>query len=385
VWPKSVLSIHGKAIHDRRMDMVGNGRTRARARSTILSAWVTTAVAACSADTVTPVDDGSSTGTTTAATEEPPAETTAAPTDATDSTGPAPDDTTGPVAGCGNGLVDPGEQCDGEDHDGSTCMSLFGYDGELSCADACTFELLGCVPPGMILIPGGSFEMGSDAFSDDERPARQVEVDPFYIDATEVTVEQYALCYQTGSCEVPNAGGDCNWEVPGREGHPVNCVSWFDAYVYCGWIGGTLEKRLPTEAEWEKAARGEDARIYPWGDDPPPSCTHASMNEGAGGGCGVDSSIPVGSKPLGDSPYAVHDMAGSVWDWVADWYAVYDFSETDNPTGPASGRFHVIRGGGWNTTDLNWFRTSARNPTDGTGNANIGFRCAQPLPTLDPG
>jgi formylglycine-generating enzyme required for sulfatase activity len=225
--------------------------------------------------------------------------------------------------------------------------------------------------------------MGSDAYADHERPARQVQVDAFYVDATEVTVAAYDLCVQDGSCAPPITGGDCNFAVAGREDHPINCVSWSDAFYFCGWVGGALEKRLPTEAEWEKAARSEDARLYPWGDAPPPSCMHVSMNEGMGGGCGANSSLPVGSKPLGDSPYGVHDMAGGVWDWVADWYGVYDVAEDDNPTGPATGMFRVIRGGGWNTTDVDWFRASARNPSDPAGNANIGFRCAQDPPVIE--
>jgi hypothetical protein len=131
--------------------------------------------------------------------------------------------------------------------------------------------------------------------------------------------------------------------VPGREDHPINCISWAEASTYCGWAGTVAHKRLPTEAEWEKAARGDDARIYPWGDVPLPSCTHVSMNEGPGGGCGNFSSLPVGSKPLGDSPYGVHDMAGGVWEWTADWYGVYDVAEDDNPTGPSMGTFRPPR------------------------------------------
>jgi sulfatase modifying factor 1 len=350
------------------------GKTNDRARARGFAAAVA-CLAACGPEGVSSETEGS---TTEASTTEAPGTSTAPQTTApSDADGSSSSSTTASVPACGNDLVEADEQCDGTDLAGASCMSLFGYEGELLCTETCTLETSGCVPPGMILIPGGEFEMGSDAFMDDERPARNVNVDTFYIDANEVTVASYDLCVQTGSCELPGTGGYCNYGVTGRDDHPINCVGWFDAYTYCGWVGGMIEKRLPTEAEWEKAARGDDARIYPWGDDPPPTCTHVSMNEGMGGGCGADSSLPVGSKPMGDSPYGVHDMAGGVYDWVADWYGVYDVAEDDNPTGPQMGRFRVIRGGGWNTTDLNWFRTSARNPYDTAGNGNIGFRCAQ--------
>jgi formylglycine-generating enzyme len=346
-----------------------------------LPSSVVVCLVACGPSADGSTSEGSSTTeASTSIAETTAAETTTPPADSSSSSS-----STGAVAACGNGLVEAGEQCDSADLGDATCVTLFGYEGELACTDTCMLDALGCVPPGMILIPGGEFEMGSDAFDDYERPARQVQVDPFYIDATEVTVAAYELCVQTGSCTMPVAGGDCNWGVPGREDHPINCVSWFDAYYYCDWIGAVVDRRLPTEAEWEKAARSDDARLYPWGDEPPPSCMHIAMNEGAGGGCGAYSSLPVGSTPLGDSPYGVHDMAGGVWDWVADWYGVYDVAEDDNPTGPPTGRFRVIRGGGWNTTDINWFRTSARNPSDAAGNANIGFRCAQDPHIVDPG
>jgi formylglycine-generating enzyme required for sulfatase activity len=323
----------------------------------------------------------SSTGTTMAMAEAEAPDDSAG---ASSSSEPATDDTTGPFIGCGNGILEPDEQCEGEDLAGATCLELFGYAGELGCTEACTLDPTGCMPPGMIFIPGGELEMGSDAFFDDERPARSVNVDPFYIDALEVTVVEYAECVQSGFCELPTPGEDCNWGIPGREDHPINCVMWQDAVDHCTWSGGALPKRLPTEAEWEKAARGADARQWPWGGDPLPSCTHVMMNEGMGGGCGAYSSQPVGQRPAGLSPYGVHDMAGSIWEWVADWYAVYDVAEHDNPTGPPTGTHRIIRGGGWDTVDVGWFRTSARNPHLPTmNNRNIGFRCAQDPPVLE--
>jgi sulfatase modifying factor 1 len=372
--------------------MVGLGSSPANARATLLS-WLAILGAACALpdkDTVL-VDGSSSEGTTGAPT--PPGTTAAETADgststhatepATEATGPATAESTGPFVGCGNGIVELDEQCDGPDLGGSTCLNLFGYGGELACTQACTFELLTCFPPGMILIPGGEFEMGSDAFYADERPARQVHVDDFYIDANAVTVEDYIDCVQAGECAIPMPGAGCNWNEPDRLDHPINCVTWDDADAYCAWTGGVVTKRLPTEAEWEKAARGDDARLWPWGNVPLPTCTHLVMNEGMGGGCGANTSLPVGSRPMGDSPYGVHDMAGGIWNWVADWYWAYDVAESDNPTGPPTGTHRIIRGGGWDTADINWFRTSARNPhTPDMNNRNIGFRCAQNPPTL---
>jgi formylglycine-generating enzyme required for sulfatase activity len=207
-----------------------------------------------------------------------------------------------------------------------------------------------------------------------------VYVDTFWMDETEVTVEAYTACVDAGACTEPPTGtmeNYCNWMVSGREDHPVNCVTWQRAVDYCAWAGeGT--KRLPTEAEWEKAARGTDAREYPWGDSPAPSCTHVVMRDDSAG-CGMISTWPVGSKPMGDSPYGAHDMAGNVWEWVADWYGNgYDAVETNNPTGPETGVLRVVRGGSWSSlSDANFFRAAGRLESDPTDDdEGVGFRCA---------
>ena len=231
----------------------------------------------------------------------------------------------------------------------------------------------------MVEVQGGMFEMGSN-LSADEMPIRQVQVDAFWMDEAEVTVEAYSVCVDGGACTEPVSGGSCNWMVAGREDHPVNCVTWFQAEDFCTWVGeGT--KRLPTEAEWEKAARGTDAWEYPWGDSPVPSCTHVVMDEG-GFGCGMGSTWPVGSKPMGDSPYGVHDMAGNVGEWVADWYMEsYDAMEIGNPMGPAMGSRRVLRGGSLGNYDPLNFRTTSRVNFYPTGNASsVGFRCARTPP-----
>lgn len=148
---------------------------------------------------------------------------------------------------CGNQIVGPGEECDGVDLDKMTCESL-GFSGTgLVCAN-CQHDASACGPmPGMVDVPGGEFTMGSNE-EPDEQPIRQVQVDRFWIDQTEVTVADYADCLNDGACSEPNTGGSCNWTVAGRANHPVNCVDWFQAEEYCAWAGGGT-KRLPTEAE----------------------------------------------------------------------------------------------------------------------------------------
>ncbi len=237
----------------------------------------------------------------------------------------------------------------------------------LECALGTHFEQgKGCVadsvPEGMVLIPAGSFWMGcapadKDCY-EDEKPRHEVVLDAFYIDKTEVTVRQYRRCVPSGACTAPGSGGYVNSKKPGREDHPVNYTDWHQASAYCRWA----KKRLPTEAEWEKAARGTDDRIYPWGNQPP-SCQYAVMRIfRVGRGCGRKSTWPVGSKPAGASPYGVLDMVGNVREWVADYYD-RDYYQTEsstdrNPSGPSDGEDRVFRGGGWSGDDTRDLRIS---------------------------
>ena len=199
----------------------------------------------------------------------------------------------------------------------------------------------------------------------------------FAIDATEVTVEAYQECVRAGRCQEPNTGRSCNWGVGKLEVHPVNCVDWNQATAYCAWKG----KRLPTEWEWEKAARGTDGRKYPWGNEQV-SCRQASYNvrEAA---CdrslvhlvGLVTTFKVASKPLGVSPYGAHDMIGNVWEWTSSQY-------------PGSTN-RVVRGGKVASKPLGASpyqpkrvleeaRASFRNRYDPVFRANsLGFRCAQ--------
>jgi formylglycine-generating enzyme required for sulfatase activity len=222
-------------------------------------------------------------------------------------------------------------------------------------------------PPslGMVHVLAGEFIMGSD-WDSDEQPVHTVYLDAFYIDKTEVTNAQYRKCVEAGACEEPGCWDDSDFNAPDQ---PVVCVNWYQAQDYCEWAG----KQLPTEAEWEKAARGTDGRTYPWGEGI--DCEHAHYL-----GCDPTMvTVPVGSKPKGASPYGALDMAGNVREWVADWYdsGYYATSPESNPKGPASGDDRVVRDGSW---DIGGRGVSAAKrfslPPD-SPYAHLGFRCAR--------
>jgi len=217
----------------------------------------------------------------------------------------------------------------------------------------------------MVYVPAGEFEMGSEDGNPDEQPVHTVYLDPYWIDQTEVTNTQYKLCVQAETCEAPSGE---YYNDSDYADHPVVGVDWYDANNYCTWAG----RRLSTEAQWEKAARGTDARTYPWGVGI--DCNKASYFD-----C-KDITTPVGSHPEGASPYGALDMAGNVWEWVADWYdeSYYRNSSTSNPTGPASGDYRILRGGAWDTYGRNlrasyrfWYEEDLRFNS-------FGFRCATP-------
>jgi formylglycine-generating enzyme required for sulfatase activity len=199
-----------------------------------------------------------------------------------------------------------------------------------------------------------------------------VTLDGYYMDTYEVTNVQYEAYVTTGGGEASNYASDARFNG-GQQ--PVVGVDWEDASGYCTWAG----LRLPTEAEWEKAARGTDGRIYPWGDERA-TCERAVMDDG-GDGCGQGSGAwDVGSKPDGVSPYGAHDMAGNVWEWVHDWYDsdYYNASPERNPLGPeARATYRVLRGGSW-FNNPGYLRASYRYRVDPSNrDYRFGFRCAQ--------
>jgi len=216
----------------------------------------------------------------------------------------------------------------------------------------------------MVYVPAGEYFMGSnDSYNRNEKPAHWVYLDAYWIDQTEVTNAMYQKCVDSGSCTAPYS--IARYSNSQYADHPVVYVDSHQAKVYCQWAG----KQLPTEAQWEKAARGTDRHTYPWG-NVAPSCSLANYSD-----CIVDTTR-VGSYEAGKSPYYVYDMAGNAWEWVEDWYGGYSSGAITNPQGPASGEYQVIRGGSW-LLDMDYIRSSGRSwvgPTSAT--EEIGFRCA---------
>lgn len=249
----------------------------------------------------------------------------------------------------------------------------------------CADEEVDCMPPDMVEVPAGEFVMGSN-IENDELPVRRVHVDMFFIDETEVTVRDYAACVDDGVCEPPDTGDACNGGQDDRAEHPVNCVAWSQADAYCRWTGDGM-KRLPTEAEWEKAARGLDARTYPWGDIEEPTCMLAVVDDAleGGPGCGTSGTMVVGSKPAGASPYGVQDMVGNVGEWVGDWYAdSYGGLGAENPVGPMEGTQRVWRGGSWARSgtprehERSPLRVAERSSAEPeVRSPEVGFRCVR--------
>jgi formylglycine-generating enzyme required for sulfatase activity len=235
----------------------------------------------------------------------------------------------------------------------------------------------------MVLIPAGEFMMGCNASMDyqcenNENPYHRIYLDNYYINKYEVTNAEYRNCVAAGGCKEPE--GEDRYRNLSWDNHPVVGVSWFYAADYCKWAG----KRLPTEAEWEKAARGTDGRVYPWGYENA-NCNYAvicqlTSNRSWNYGCDRKSTWPVGSKPNGASPYGVMDMAGNVGEWVNDWYGedYYNNSPAQNPLGSRSGKNRVLRGGSW-YSDPYALRTSSRqlNSEPERKSEDLGFRCVR--------
>ncbi len=269
----------------------------------------------------------------------------------------------------------------------------------------------GACPAGMVPIPGGRFFQGNDEGDKDEKPAHKVTLSPYCMDRFEVTVAQYMQCSDGGGCKRATPKNEwegitpkehdvydplCNARDPvERAKYPINCVTWEFAATYCEANG----KVLPTEAQWEFAARGPDGRKYPWGDDEPtgghlnacgPECV-AWLKQNA-----LDvppkpmyalddhfaNTAPVGSFPAGASRFGVEDVVGNVYEWTDDWFAPYKKGKIGtaekDPHGPENGKHRVMRGGAWNSTEPSWLRPSYRYRAPPTMRSHgIGFRCAK--------
>jgi formylglycine-generating enzyme required for sulfatase activity len=232
----------------------------------------------------------------------------------------------------------------------------------------------GITPPeGMTLVPAGEFLMGAEDGLPDARPVRSLYVSSYWIDTFEVTNAQYRRCVHSGVCTRPK--DPRLFEDAQRAEHPVTNLTWLQARTYCQWN----DRRLPTEAEWEKAARGIDGRQYPWGNSSEVIKARLKDKDLRNGSHGTE---PVGSQPWNRSPYGVYDLVGSVWEWVKDWYAedFYATAPSLDPQGPLRGSFRVMRGGDW-SQGLSELRVSYRGWDEMTywGPA-LGFRCATDVP-----
>lgn len=217
----------------------------------------------------------------------------------------------------------------------------------------------------MEVVPGGGFDMGADDGLVNEQPVHRVDIPRFEMDELEVSVAAYQLCLGAGKCTAPGTGPQCNWDRPERRSHPVNCVSWTQAKAYCAWAA----KRLPTEQEWEYAARAPDSRRYPWGAAIPSVqlCWQRAERDGSAGlgtcACG---------EAQGDvSALGVKDLAGNVREWTNDSYCPYSRPGCDSTT-------KVIRGGAWADEDPLGVRAALRNgkPLEYASDT-VGFRCVR--------
>lgn len=230
-----------------------------------------------------------------------------------------------------------------------------------------TAVVMSLCPDGMVELPGGPFTMGSSDYAD-EKPVHSVNVAPFCLDRSEVTAAAYAACVGKGLCKASEAkSAACNAARGDRQDHPMNCVDWARADGYCR----AQHKRLPTEEQWEYAARGGgERRTFPWGEKDPVDqlCWNQWNGTSPLGTC------PVGSHPAGDARWGVHDLAGNVWEWTDTWHCA-DYARPSCPK-----KVHVVRGGSWSVGLAPFVRSSFRGgPAQASGGDDVGFRCASPL------
>jgi len=308
---------------------------------------------------------------------------------------PAPDD-------CENGLCQCALDCSGKDCGDDGCGGSCGScTAPAVCGGGGGAGLCGEPLLGMVAVPAGSFWMGCNEAVDDEctsgeHPYHQVEVPPFEIDMTEVTVGQYAKCVAADACDPSTVGSSywslCTWDLENVDAHPINCVDWYQAKAYCEWAG----RRLCSAAEWEKAARGgcelygdcaAESPHYPWG-LAAASCLLAVMDDG-GAGCGIWGTSPVGTKPAGASPYGPLDMAGGVTEWVRDCWHINYYESEEGFYGPpptdgtaweeaaCADSYKTVRGGSWYyfAQHLRVSFREGRSPEERT--AMQGFRCCK--------
>jgi sulfatase modifying factor 1 len=279
---------------------------------------------------------------------------------------------------------------------GATCGTGSTCDGSGSC--------VGPPPPaGMVLIPSGTFWMGCNAAKESicypSELQHKVTLSSYYMDLTETTVGQYKACVDAGVCSVPEPTppviSTMYMTYPGLPNNPVNDVTWTQAQQYCKWRGAGFD--LPTEAQWEMAARGscekngstatdpacaQAMRTYPWG-EATPTCDYAVYDDGpatTGQGCDHLGTMAVGSKPAGDSPYGLHDMAGNLSEWNRDWYGDYSAGDQTDPLGPAGPAGRVVRGDAFNHATDGLEAYSRSDYGEVSASYAIGLRCSKSFP-----
>lgn len=222
----------------------------------------------------------------------------------------------------------------------------------------------------MMLVPAGEFLMGSNHGEIDEQPVHKVYLASFYMDKYEVTNAQYRVCVSVKACNPP--GDVTYYQNAGYSDHPVTFVDWYMAEAYCSW----RDARLPTEAEWEKAARGSTDVMYPWGDAI--DCSYANYR-GVNGYCVGDSS-PVGGYEIGKSVFGIYDLAGNALEWVSSAYADYPYDPNDGREGLNISSMRVIRGGSWNNRGIEVRATVRAWAIPSRAEFDFGFRCAKDAP-----
>ena len=280
---------------------------------------------------------------------------------------------------CGDGIVNGPEQCDGESWCGADCSWS---------PPPCATLAGGCPDLDFVTIQGGTFQMRSNSGSSNEQPIHSVTLASFEMMRSEITVGQYRLCVNASVCSSPITSTYCNWSssTGSKEDHPINCVSWRQSMEFAAWVGA----RLPTEAEWEYAARGEGQNItYPWGNGSP-TCTLVAYNS-----CNSGTST-VCSHPTGNSTQGLCDMAGNVYEWVQDeWHSNYNGAPDDGsgwctgncPENASDSAYNasdsasrVIRGGGWGSSS-SYLRSAYRNAYSPSNQYNnVGARLSRSIP-----
>ncbi|MGB0833318.1 MAG: formylglycine-generating enzyme family protein [Psychrobium sp.] len=238
----------------------------------------------------------------------------------------------------------------------------------------------------MITIPATTFRMGCNQDDGDiclpGMTPHIVSLDSYSIDKYMVTYERYQACIESGQCTKPFEGAACNYGMEWADKHPVNCITFQQAEEVCSFEN----KRLPTEAEWALAARGPNSLVFPWGNETAPSCDVAVLNQKRDGkmgpGCGAGTTMEVGSKPDGQSPFGLMDVTGNLWEWTSDWYSETYFGESPeaNPQGPATGTHKVLRGSSWTSRRYDELALTIRFAYAPKGQGYvIGARCAADL------